>query len=80
MKSLVDLPPTTHSILGHLQRCHFICRQSVLLLDGYFQDDPCHNGWINDSGLVLPSKHLTAVIIILFHELWAQITCTTLFA
>ena len=60
-KSLIDLPPTSHSITAHLQRCHFVCRQCILLLDSSFQEDPCDNGWVDDSGLILPAKHLLSL-------------------
>ena len=34
--SILDLPPTSSSVHGHLERCHYVVRQQTLLLDELF--------------------------------------------
>ncbi|NQY43710.1 MAG: hypothetical protein HRT87_10240 [Legionellales bacterium] len=56
--SLADLPPTSSSIQGHLQRCYFVIRQCLSLLDGNFEKEPNDYGWELNDGVMLPCKCL----------------------
>ena len=47
--TLPDLPPTSHSIQMHLLRCHFVVRQSILLLNGSFDEKAIKFGWSIES-------------------------------
>ena len=57
--TLVDLPPTSSSIHGHLERCHYVIRQYISLLDRHFDGNPCHYGWFEESGVLLPDKRFS---------------------
>ena len=54
--SYVDLTPSSHSLQGHIQRCHFVVRQGISLLDGITKLDPCNFGWAEVDGYILPEK------------------------
>ena len=53
--NLLQLPPTSLSIQGHLKRCEFVTRQNTSLVSN-FDDDPCQYGWANEGGFLLPEK------------------------
>ena len=57
--TLIDLPPTSSSIFGHLERCHYVIRQYISLLDGHFYGNPCHYGWLEESGVLVPDKRFS---------------------
>ena len=59
--SILDLPPTSSSVHGHLERCHYVVRQQTLLLDELFDKNPRHHGWRDDDGLLVPEKHLAII-------------------
>ena len=50
--SLMDMPPTSFSLAGHLLRCHYVIRQCLLLLDKGFSGD------IKIGGVIVPDKQL----------------------
>ena len=58
--SLLDLPPTSHSIVnGHIPRWHYIVRLLSNLLNPDFQSpSPLENGWKEDNESLLPEKNL----------------------
>ena len=56
--SYLNLPPSSHSLRGHIQRCHFVVRQGISLLDGITELDPCDFGWAEVDGYILPEKQL----------------------
>ena len=56
--TLPDLPPTSHSTQMHLLRCHFVVRQSILLLNGSFDEKAIKFGWSIESGYLRPVKNL----------------------
>ena len=52
----VKLPPYSHSLQGHLQRCFFIIRMAINLLDNQFDIDPIQFGWTEVAGYCLPTS------------------------
>ena len=56
--SYVKLPPSSHSLQEHLQRCFFIIRMAMNLLDSQFEIDPLEFGWTELDGYIVPDKQL----------------------
>ena len=56
--SYVKLPPSSHSLQGHLQRCFFIIRMAMNLLGNQFEIDPLEFGWAELDGYIVPDKQL----------------------
>ena len=54
----VKLPPSSHSLQGHLQRCFFIIRMAMNLLDNQFEINPLEFGWTEVDGYIVPNKQL----------------------
>ena len=54
---LLNLPPTSSSIHGHLKRCHYVIRSIKLLLDD-FCERPQDHGWAEIDGYLIPNKYL----------------------
>ena len=54
----VKLPPSSHSLQGHLRRCFFIIRMAMNLLDNQFEIDPLEFGWTEVDGYIVPNKQL----------------------
>ena len=55
---LIDLPPSSHCLKGNIQRCHYVVRQGICLLQESPEMDPCDFGWTETHGYFLPEKHL----------------------
>ena len=53
-----NLPPSSHSLQGHLQRCFFIISMAMNLLDNQFEIDPLEFGWTEVDGYIVPNKQL----------------------
>ena len=47
--TLVELPPTSFSLSGHLLRCHYIICQSLLLIRSGFSEDIAKLGPPNEA-------------------------------
>ena len=56
--SYVELPPSSQSLRGHIQRCYFVIKLGMCLLDGTFNLNPCDFGWTDATGFILPQKTL----------------------
>ena len=56
--TLVDLPPTSHSIQIHLRRCHFVVRQGISLIENPIDANPADFGWFMEEGYYKPIKNL----------------------
>ena len=54
----VKFPPSSHSLQRHLQRCFFIIRMVMNLLDNQFEIDPLEFGWIEVDGYIVLNKQL----------------------
>ena len=61
--SLINLPPTSNSIKGHLYRCFFIIQQQTSIFNRIeYHADPCKFGWVVDSDAVFrPDKMLLSM-------------------
>ena len=56
---LSELPPTSHSIRGHILRAFYLVRRCICLLDNvYPKMEPCNFGWQNVDDVLRPSKFL----------------------
>ena len=59
---LAGLPPTSHSVHGHIARWWFLVRKLRSLLDTTeFVLNPVNHGWIESDGHLLPEKNLKLV-------------------
>lgn len=57
--SLIDLPPTSSSLAGHLLRSYYVIRQYIQLLDNDFEKDIKRFGWLEtEEGTLIPDKEL----------------------
>ena len=54
----VNLPPSNHSLQGHLQCCFFIIRLAINLLDNQYEIDPLEFGWTEVDGNIFPNKYV----------------------
>ena len=54
----IKLPPSSHSLQGHLQHCFFIIRMAMNLLDNQFEIEPLEFGWTEVDGYIMPDKQL----------------------
>ena len=54
----VNLPPSSHSVQGHLQRSYFIIRMAMNLLDNQFEIDHLEFSWREVDGYIVPDKEL----------------------
>ena len=54
----VNLPPSSHLLERHLQRCFLIIRMAMNLLDNQFEIDPLEFGWAEVDGYIVPDKQL----------------------
>ena len=57
--TLIDLPPTSSSIYGHLERSHYVIRQYTSLLNRHFYGNCSRYGWFEESGVLLPDKRFS---------------------
>ena len=61
-KSIPELPPTSRSLRGHLERCYYlICLCSTLLDPNSFQLNPCRHGWESVNSVMCPKKYRLAM-------------------
>ena len=56
--SYIGLPPSSHSLQGHIQRCYYVIKQGISLLKDIPYMDPSDFGWSDNHGYFLPEKQL----------------------
>ena len=62
-ESILDLPPTSHSIIhGHIQRWYFLVKELSNLLNPHYEPlNPCHYQWTSIDEELLPIKNLLPI-------------------
>ena len=55
-KTLYDLPPTSQSLQGHLERCYYVINESLNLLSNAKSLEPTVYSWESFEAYLLPSK------------------------
>ena len=55
-KPISELPPTSHSIEGHLMHCYYIINTSINLLESFQLLDPRNYGWKETHNGFLPER------------------------
>ena len=56
-KSITELPSTSKSSYGHLQRCHYLIKLCSNLLNSNRKNmNPISYGWIKDNTMLVPDK------------------------
>ena len=75
--SILDLPPTSRSVVGHIKRCYFIIRQNMSLLGNFYDDNPRNHDWIETAdSLMVPDKNFAPLPISFTARCTCQKRCT----